>query len=203
VNLVDRVKGILLTPRKEWTIIDGESTTVAGLYSGYIIPLAAIPAIAGFIGMSLVGFSFMGTSIRAPIGTGLTGAVARYLGALVGTYVLALIIDALAPSFGGQKSPIQALKVAAYSSTAAWVAGVFLILPSLSMLAALGGIYSLYLFFLGLPQLMKAPVDKALGYTVVVIVAAVVLYLVVGAIVGQLAGVSMWGAPNNPLLTPP
>jgi hypothetical protein len=202
VNLVDRVKGILLTPRKEWTIIDGESTTVAGLYSGYIIPLAAIPAIAGFIGMSLVGFSFMGTSIRAPIGTGLTGAVARYLGALLGTYVLALIIDALAPTFGGQRSQIQALKVAAYSSTAAWVAGIFLIFPSLGILSILG-IYSLYLFFLGLPLLMKAPEDRALGYTVVVIVCAIVLYAVVGMIVSRLAGVGMWGAPNNPLLTPP
>jgi hypothetical protein len=202
VNLVDRVKGILLTPRKEWAIIDGESTTVAGLYSGYIIPLAAIPAIAGFIGMSVVGFgSVMGMSIKAPMGVGLEGAIARFVGALVGTYVLALIIDALAPTFGGQKSQIQALKVAAYSSTAAWLAGVFLIMPSLGMLSILG-IYSLYLFFLGLPLLMKAPEDKALGYTVVVIVCAIVLYAVVGMIVGRLAGVGMWGAPNNPFVTP-
>jgi hypothetical protein len=199
VNLVDRVKGILLAPRNEWTIIDGESATVQGLYTGYIIPLAAIPAIAGFIGMSLVGFSFMGTSIRAPIGTGLTGAVARYLGALLGTYVLALIIDALAPTFGAQKSTIQALKVAAYSSTAAWVAGIFLILPSLGMLSILG-IYSLYLFFLGLPLLMKVPEDKAMPYTIAVIVAAIVVYACVGLLVSQLVGVGMWGKPNGPFM---
>jgi len=200
VNLVDRVKGILLAPRNEWTIIDGESATVQGLYTGYIIPLAAIPAIAGFIGMSVVGFgSVMGMSIKAPMGTGLEGAIARFVGTLVGTYVLALIIDALAPTFGAQKSTIQALKVAAYSSTAAWVAGIFLILPSLGMLSILG-IYSLYLFFLGLPLLMKVPEDKAMPYTIAVIVAAIVVYACVGLLVSQLVGVGMWGKPNGPFM---
>ena len=200
MNLVDRVKGILLAPRNEWTIIDGESATVQGLYTGYIIPLAAIPAIAGFIGMSVVGFgSVMGMSIKAPMGTGLEGAIARFVGTLVGTYVLALIIDALAPTFGAQKSTIQALKVAAYSSTAAWVAGIFLILPSLGMLSILG-IYSLYLFFLGLPLLMKVPEDKAMPYTIAVIVAAIVVYACVGLLVSQLVGVGMWGKPNGPFM---
>jgi hypothetical protein len=200
VSLVDRVKGILLTPRKEWAIIDGESATVQGLYTGYIIPLAAIPAIAGFIGMSVVGFgSVMGMSIKAPIGTGLEGAIARFVGSLVGTYVLALIIDALAPTFAAQKNAIQALKVAAYSSTAAWVAGIFLIMPSLGMLSILG-IYSLYLFFLGLPLLMKVPEDKAMGYTIAVIVAAIVLYACVGLLVSQLVGVGVWGRPNGPFV---
>jgi len=198
VNLVDRVKAILLAPRATWAVIEGESATVQGLYTGYIIPLAAIPAIAGFIGMSVVGYgSVMGMSIKAPMGTGLEAAIARFVGALVGTYVLALIIDALAPTFGAQKNPMQALKVAAYSSTAAWVAGIFMILPSLSMLSILG-IYSLYLFFLGLPPLMKVPDDKAMGYTIAVIVAAVVVYVCVGLLVSQLAGVGMWGAPTNP-----
>jgi hypothetical protein len=175
---------------------------VAGLYSGYIIPLAAIPAIAGFIGMSVVGFgSVMGVSIKAPMGTGLEAAILRFVGALVGTYVLALIIDALAPTFSAQKNAIQALKVAAYSSTAAWVAGIFTILPSLSMLSILG-IYSLYLFFLGLPLLMKVPEDKAMGYTIAVIVAAIVVYVCVGLLVSQVVGVGMWGAPNNPFVTP-
>ena len=200
MNLVDRVKGILLAPRNEWTIIDSESATVQGLYTGYIIPLAAIPAIAGFIGMSVVGFgSVMGMSIKAPMGTGLEGAIARFVGTLVGTYVLALIIDALAPTFGAQKSTIQALKVAAYSSTAAWVAGIFLILPSLGMLSILG-IYSLYLFFLGLPLRMKVPEDTAMPYTIAVIVAAIVVYACVGLLVSQLVGVGMWGKPNGPFM---
>jgi hypothetical protein len=167
-----------------------------------VIPLAAIPAVASFIGMSLIGFgSVMGVSFKAPVGTGLTYAAVQYVGALVGTYVLALIIDALAPNFGAQKSQIQALKVAAYSSTAAWVAGIFNILPSLAILGILG-LYSLYLFFVGLPMLMKAPQEKAAGYAVVVIVAAVVVFLVIGIIANRVVGFGGmgWGRPS--MLTP-
>jgi hypothetical protein len=181
MSLVDRVKGILLTPRTEWPVIEGEPATTGSIYSGYVIPLAAIPAIAGFIGMSLFGVSAVGMSIRVPISAGITSAVVRYVLSLVGVYVLALIIDALAPSFGGTKSPIQALKVAAYSSTASWVAGIFMLVPALSILGLLG-LYSLYLLYLGLPVLMKSPKEKATGYTVVVVVCAIVLFYVIGVI---------------------
>ena len=192
MNLVARVKAILLSPKTEWAVIDGEPATVASLYTGYIIPLAAIPAIAGFIGMSIFGFGIFGSTIRVPIMTGLTSAVVQYVGALAGVYLLGLIADALAPNFGGQKNPIQAFKVAAYASTASWVSGIFLMVPGLRMLGILG-VYSLYLLFLGLPVLMKAPEDKAVGYTAVVIIAAVVLFVVVGSISSRLTGYGAFG----------
>ncbi len=184
MSLVDRVKGILLAPRKEWTAIDAEPATTASIFSSYVVPLAAIPAIAGFIGLSLVGGSVMGVSFRVPIATGITGAVVRYVLSLVAVYVLALIIDALAPTFGGTRSSTQALKVAAYSSTAGWVAGIFMLVPALGVLGLLG-LYSLYLLYLGLPVLMKSPQEKSAGYTVVVVVCAIVLFVVVGAIANR------------------
>ncbi len=192
MNLVARVKAILLSPKTEWAVIDGEPATVASLYSGYIVPLAAIPAIAGFIGMSIFGFGVFGATIRVPIMTGLTSAVVQYVGALVGVYLLGLVANELAPNFGGQKNPIQALKVAAYASTASWVAGIFTMVPGLRMLGILG-VYSLYLLFLGLPVLMKAPEDKAVSYTAVVIIAAVVLFVVVGSISSRLTGYGAFG----------
>ncbi len=187
MNLVERVKGILLTPQKEWPVIEAESATPASLYTGYIIPLVAIPAVAGFVGMSLFGVRVLGAGFRVPIGTGLTTAVVNYALTLAGVFVLALIIDALAPSFGGQKSQVQALKLAAYSSTASWLAGIFLIIPALSILSIVG-IYSLFLLYLGLPVLMKSPPDKSLVYTIVVILGAIVLYAVIGVIVSRVSG---------------
>ena len=192
MNLVARAKGILLSPRNEWTVIDGEPATVASLYTGYIIPLAAIPAIAGFIGLSIFGVGVLGNTFRVPILRGLSSACVQYVGALLGAYVLALIIDALAPNFGGQKNPIQALKVAAYASTASWLSGIFLMLPSLRILGLLG-LYSLYLLLLGLPKLMKAPEDKALGYTAVVVICAVVLAMVVGEVSRLMTGYGGYG----------
>jgi Yip1-like protein len=189
--LLDRAKAILLTPKTEWPVIEAESATTGSLFTGYAIPLAAIPAVAGFIGWSVVGISVLGTSIKLPMSDALVGALVRFVGGLIGVFVLGLIIDALAPSFGGQKNPIQALKVAVYSSTASWVAGIFLIIPSLGILSVLG-LYSLYLLYLGLPQLMKAPADKAVGYTAVVVVVGVVLFLIVGAVTNQLVGYGSW-----------
>lgn len=182
MNLVQRVKGILLSPRTEWEVIDAESTTPAQLYTGYIAPLAAIGPIAQLIGYSVFGISvpFVGT-YRVPIGSAITSAIVTYVMALAMPFLLALIIDALAPTFNGQRSQIQALKVAAYSSTASWVAGIFALIPGLRFLSILG-IYSLYLLYLGLPVLMKSPREKAVGYTIVVILAAIVLFIVVGLV---------------------
>jgi hypothetical protein len=177
MNLVERVKRILLSPTTEWEVIDAEETTTVELYKGYIAPLAAIGPVAQVIGFSVFGF----LGYRVPIGSALTYALASYILSLAATYVLALIIDVLAPNFGGRRSQIQALKVAAYSSTAAWVAGIFALIPALSVLGILG-LYSLYLLYLGLPTLMKAPKDKALAYTGVVIIAAIALFVIITAI---------------------
>jgi Yip1 domain len=194
MGLVDRVKNILLNPRQEWGVIDTEAATPAGLYTGYVLPLAAIGPICTAIGYSVFGISlpFVGTW-RTPIGSAITSAVVTYGLTLVGVFVMGLIIDNLAPTFGGTRSSIQALKVATYSYTAAWVAGIFALIPGLRWLGMLG-IYSLYLLFLGLPVLMKSPAEKALGYTAVVIIVAIVLSVCVAVVAGRfVAGPAMGG----------
>ena len=180
-----RIRGILLEPRREWQVIDAESTTVAALYAGWIAPLAAIGAIASFIGLSLVGVTlpFGGGRVVIPVTTALAGAIVHYVGALVGTYILAMVIDMLAPRFGGQSNRIQALKVAAYSSTAAWLAGIFGVIPVLGILGLLG-LYSLYLLYLGLPVLMKSPPERSLPYTIVVVLVAIVVFVCVSVVTG-------------------
>ncbi len=195
-KLIARAKAILLTPKTEWPVIAAEPTTVADLYKGYIVVLAAIPVIFAFIKWSIIGVSipFAGT-MRLGFGVGLAQLVISYVLSLAMVYVLALIIDALAPTFGGEKNRIQALKAAAYAYTASWVAGIAQILPWLGMLIVIaGGIYSIYLLYLGLPQTMKAPQDKAAGYTAVVIIVAIVLGIVIGAITTVVSGIGGMGA---------
>jgi hypothetical protein len=191
MGLVERVKGILLTPRSEWETIAAEATTPAGLYKGYILPLAAIGPICQVVGYSVLGLRmpFGSTVYRTPIGTALTSAVVTYVLSLIGVFVLAMIIDGLAPTFGGTRSQIQGLKTAAYASTASWVAGIFTLVPGLRVLAILG-LYSIYLLYLGLPVTMKAPSDRAGAYTGVVILAAFVLFFIIGMI-----GTRMMGMP--------
>lgn len=180
--LAERARKLILTPRAEWPVIDAEPATIGDIYRHHVMILAAIPAVAGLIGNMIFGYTVFGVTVRTPPATAISFAITQYIMALIAVFVLALVIDALAPSFGGTRNPIQAIKVAAYSSTAAWLAGALAIVPQLAPLGGLLGLYSLYLLYLGLPLLMRAPADKAIGYTVVTILAAIVLFAVGGAI---------------------
>jgi len=180
MNLSERVKGILLKPKQEWQTISGEATTISELYTTYVLILAAIGPVASIIGMSIVGIHlpFVG-SFRVSIFTSISSAVVHYILTLVGVYVLALIIDALAPTFSGEKNLNQAFKVAAYSYTPGWIVAIIAIIPSLSPLGILG-LYGLYLLYVGLPVLMKSPQEKSMAYTIAVIIAAIVIFVLIG-----------------------
>ena len=203
MNLIERAKSILLQPKDTWVTIEAESTDAATLYTRYAMILAAIPAVCGFIGMSLIGFGGFGVTIRVPFVSGLVNMVVSYVLSLVGIFVLGLIIDALASTFGGQKNSIQALKVAVYASTAAMLGGVFSLLPALSMLGLLAALYSIYLLYTGLPVLMKNAPDKSVVYTVVVIIAAIVMGVVIGAVSALFLprGGAMFGGADAPAIT--
>jgi hypothetical protein len=191
MDTVMRIKNVCLTPNSEWPVIAREATPAATLITSYVLPLAAIGAVAGLIGGSLVGYTlpFIGT-YRVPITTGIATACFTIVMAVAGVFLISLIVNALAPSFGAEKNAAQALKVAAYSYTPAWIAGVLLVLPMLSTLVLLAGLYGLYLLYLGLPPLMKCPRDKALTYAAVIIVCAIVMAMVMGAVGGLIgAGV--------------
>lgn len=194
-GLVERVKGILLKPTETWDVIDGERPTIKELYTGYVMPLAAIPVVCSLIGLLVFGIGAFGITIRPSPVWLIVQAIVSYALALAMVYVMALIIEALAPNFGGTKDRMQAFKLAAYAPTASWAAGVFSLLPALAIVGVLGGLYSLFLLFKGLPKLMKTPEDKALPYTLVVIVVAIVVSLVVGLVSGSVLSLS--GAMNR------
>lgn len=187
MNLVDRVKNILITPKTEWEVIKNEQSTTADLFTKYVMILALIPVVATFIGQSLIGMS-LGPfgSYKIPVTNGLIYAVVYYILSIAGVYLIGFIIDALAPSFGSTKNMESSLKVAVYSYTAAWLAGIFSVIPVLGILGILG-LYSLYLMYLGLEIVKDTPKDKLVGYLIVVIIIAIVVYFVIGMIVAAIA----------------
>lgn len=195
-KIIERVKAILTTPRTEWPIAAAEPATVQGLYTGYIAIVAALPIVAGFIKGSLIGTTLFGITVRTPIGMGIVGMLLQYVLVLAIVYVVALIINALAPTFGGQKDMTQALKTVAYAWTASWVAGIAVIVPWLGWLIAIAGaVYAIYLLYLGLPHTMKCPPERAGGYTAISVIIAIVLSWIVGAIIAGVIGTAaMTGA---------
>lgn len=174
--LMERVKAILLEPHKEWTVIDGESGDPAFLLTNYVAILAAVPAVASVVGQAVLGL---------PLGLALLSGVFWYVVFCAGWYVQGYVINLLAPRFAGQRNLASALKVSAYSSTASWLAGIFFLIPALTILSAVG-LYSLYLLWSGLPVLMKSPREKALAYTAAVVVIMMVVMVIVMVILGTL-----------------
>jgi hypothetical protein len=179
MNVVRRVMAILIDPRGEWPRIARESSDAVFILAQYVAVLALIPALAGFIGAVLVGVTFpvVGT-VRSPIFLALLGAIVGYVANFAMVVLLAAIVDGLARRFGGQKNFGNALKLAAYSFTPVWLAGIFLLVPGLRFLTLLG-FYSAYLVWTGLPLLMKSPPERTHRYAAVIVVCACVLTLLV------------------------
>jgi hypothetical protein len=182
MTLIERAQAMVLRPKETWPVIEAEPASVGSIYRDWLVYMAAIPAVCAFIGMSFVGIGVFGMGFHLSIAAGLANMITSYLVSLILVYIVALAVDALAPTFGGTKNPIAALKVVAYGSTAAYLGGIFALVPALGILGLVAAIYSIYLVYLGLPVLMKCPQDKAGPYTGVLVVCIVVAGLVLGAL---------------------
>ena len=159
--LIERVKAIIFSPRTEWPVIEREPSTLGSLLIHYVAILAAIPEIAHFIGQSLIGG-------YAPIGPNLLRALVVYLVTFAMVYIIAGVIDLLAPRYGAKKNFPNAVKLSVYSHTPLWLFGIFLLIPGLSFLELLGGVFTFYLLWVGLPLLMGARRDLALPYAAII-----------------------------------
>lgn len=185
MDIVGRAKNIILSPNTEWPVIAAESITVGELYTGYIMPVSAIPPICALIGLTL----FLG---GLGLGLGLAGAVVSWALGLAGIYIVALLAQWLAPKFGGGNDFIAALKLVAYSHTAAWVGGVFMLIPFLGILSFLMGLYGLYLLYTGAP-VVGVPQERAVTFTAALVLCVLVVFVLIGIIMRVLLGVGMMG----------
>lgn len=180
MNLVDRARKIILTPKPEWQVIAGEAPNIGQIIAGYVIPLALIPFVGHVIGWGVIGGGVTSFSI------GIASGLVAFGVAIASVFLVAYVIDFLAPNFGSEKNLGRAVQLVAYSSTPGWVAGILHILPVIGWIATLASVYGLYLLYLGLPVTMKTPQDKVPVYLVISIVAVVVVYAAVSAIFGAI-----------------
>lgn len=188
-GIAAQAKAILAAPKEEWPKIAGKSDSVRDVFMRYVVPLAAIGPVCGFIGGQLFGIGAFGFSYHPSLMAGLTNAITTYVLALVSIFVVGWVASFLADKFGGQGNFARAFKLCAYSFTAAWVAGVFDLIPALGILVLLASLYGIYLFYLGATPMMSVPQDKAGGYTAVTIVGVIVIYIVVGLLTTSITGI--------------
>jgi hypothetical protein len=192
-KIIQRARALLVTPRTEWPVIAAEPTTIQALYRDYIMILAAIPPVAQFVKLSILGTAWHGFRIyRLGAGPGLAAAIIQYMASLAALYLLSIIVETLAPNFAGESNRLQALKLVGYSYTASWIAGTALILPGLAGLIGIAGaVYSIYLLYLGLPSMMKVVPERAAGYTAIIVISGLVLSWIIAVLTGELTGVAL------------
>lgn len=186
MNIVNRVKNILVTPKTEWITIETEQYLNTTVLTSYLLLLALIPAVCQFIGQGLIGYNVLGVHIGGTIGWGVRQAIVSFISMIGGVYLTAFIIDLLAESFGSVKNFNQAFALVAYSYTPMCLAGIFYILPSLGIIATLAGLYGLYILYTGLTTMMKTPEDKVTVYFIISLVCVIVVSVVLGLILGAI-----------------
>ena len=185
-GIAHRVKNILLTPKNEWPLIGAEKAGHARILQSWLLPMSLIPSVAALIGYGIIVHSAGGFHVAASLSLGLRQALLQLAAVIGGAYLTAFIINALAEKYASEKNLDQAFALIAYSYTPACLGGIFQIIPSLSIIGSLAGLYSLYLLYIGLPPLMQTPSEKNTGYFVVSLLCTIGVFIVLSAVLGAI-----------------
>jgi hypothetical protein len=168
---------ILIDPARAWPRVAKEPVDWVYLITRYVVLLALIPALCGFIGACIIGVIVPGTGVvRASLFDGAFGGIFFYLENFVIVLVLGLLLYLAAPWFGGRRDFAAAVTLTVYSYTPVWLTGIFLLLPGLHFLM-LTGVYGAYVLFVGLPAMMQAPPPRSRVFAVLVVACALILTL--------------------------
>ncbi len=186
MKIIERVKGIILSPKSEWEVISGENLTVAEMFGSFLFPLALIPAIASFIGYGLIGMDIPFAGHVGSFGLGIKQAAIQLISIIAGVFISAFVINALAPNFNAVKNFNKAFELVCYSYSPMMVFGLLLILPSLGIIVLIASVYGLYLLYIGLKPMMGVSEEKVTGYFVVSLIVIVVVSIVLSAILSRI-----------------
>jgi hypothetical protein len=176
ISLINRVKNILLNPKQEWQLIHTERPDTKKIIFSYLLILSLIPCIAEFLGYGLKGYWI----------TGLQQGLIQFLVSVTSALVIAWIVDLLAPSFFSEVNFSRSMQLVAYALTPGYVAGILLLIPSLSPFVMLMSLYSIYLMYTGMPLIKKTPHENVAGYVGITIVIIILISLILAFVIAGL-----------------
>lgn len=179
MNLIERAKSIIVTPKTEWLVISSESDTAQQVTMGYVVPLALAGAAASFI-----GYGFLGGHMA--IGWGIYQAIVMLITSVLSVFVSAFVVDALAPSFGSEKNFNRSARLVAYSYTPSLVGALLAIYPPIAIIGSLFGLYGIYLWYLGLGPMKNTPEDKKAIYMIISVIVLIVVWAIIGMILAAI-----------------
>ena len=182
MKIFDRVHDIILYPKVTWQTIKEENIPVKELVVNYAAPLALIPVVSALIGKTLVGIPMLEVG-RVPFVISLLQGIFNYLISLAMIFIVAWAVNLLAPVFEAKSDYDKAVKLTIYSFTPVWIVGIFFLLPWLGMILSLLGLYWIYLFAVGLPEVLETPGRKVFFYTLAVIFATFLITIILSLMV--------------------
>ncbi len=182
--ILSRAYGLFRDPVGEWEQISREQTNVPSILLGYVAPLAAIQPICNLIGTYVFGID----SYRPEFSAAVIGAVLAFVGFVALSFILGLLINAVAENFDGDRNDLAAQKVAAYSLTPFLLAGFAWLWPPLAWVSFIAFGLTAYLLYRGLTVLMKAPEDRAVSYMLSVTAATIVVFIILLALSSCVGG---------------
>ena len=183
-NLISRAKNMITQPKVTWDVIKTEETSIPNLLTGYVFPLALIPAIASFIGYGFIGFNVGFFGQASSIEWGISQAIITFATAFIGIFISAWVISQLAKNFGTTVSLNDAIKLVAYSYTPSLLSGVFYLISALTVLTLIGGIYSLYVLYLGFQPITNVNEQQKTSYFLISLIAIIVVSVVITFVLG-------------------
>ncbi|MCP5352682.1 MAG: YIP1 family protein [Chromatiales bacterium] len=190
------VWGLMSQPAAEWAKIRDRRCSISGCFSTHISVLALIPALAGYIGITQVGWEFGSQTVKLDPDNAITVTVVFYLAMLFAVLVVGKMIDWMSQTYDVRQPLSQSIALSAYTATPLFLAGVFQLNPViwLNFLIGLPVIgYTVYLLYTGLPIMMEIPEEKGFVFSSAVLGAGLVIF------VGLLAAiVFLWIGVINP-----
>lgn len=187
-NIVNTAKQFIVNPKLEWEVAKKNTSTAQQHIIYYVLPLALISALAIFIGVGLIGYRVLGYRVHSVSG-GLAQAIMSLVSVVIGVYLSGFVIHKLAPTFNTTVSLDKAVKLVGFSYTAILLAGVLNIFPPLAFFIFLGGLYSLYILYIGFNPMTNVSEEKSMSYFLVSLLVIVAIYVIVGVILAGIVGV--------------
>src|SRR5699024_8992962 len=194
-EISDRVKNIILHPKQEWNVIQFEQASTKELLLQYIIPIAGVAAIATFIGYGAFGIN-TGVSRVGGFRTGIILAINQFIGTIGITVLGGYIIDALAPYHRAEKNLESSMQLMVYAYTPVMIGNILNIIPSLSMIGNIFGLYGVVLLYFGITPMKHVSQQKKTVYLILILFAIFILNLIIGYVLNGFFG-DPYSSPNQ------
>ena len=186
-SIINTAKQFIVNPKLEWEVAKQDSDSAQQHVMKYVLPLALISAVAIFIGVGLIGYRVLGYRVQSVSG-GLAQAIMSLASILIGVYLSGFVIHKLAPTFNTTVSLDKAVKLVGFSYTAILLAGILNIFPPLAFFTFVGGLYSLYILYIGFKPMTNVSEEKSTSYFIVSLLVIVAVYVIIGIILAGIIG---------------